>query len=85
MERLRTDSRTINPDITEYFRGPTHYSPIAFTRNRLVIVWNDLESTRLVRDRLIRENLFGQFSFRTGDVPTAKSKYGFENMINVYV
>lgn len=52
MERLRTDSRAINPDITEYFRGPAHYSPIAFTRNRLVIVWNDLESIskRLVRD-----------------------------------
>lgn len=44
MERFGTDSRAINPDITEYFRGSILYSEITFTRNRLVIVWNDLKS-----------------------------------------
>lgn len=58
MERFGTDSRAINPDITEYFRGSILYSEITFTRNRLVIVWNDLESIK----RLIRENFFVQFN-----------------------
>lgn len=49
-KRFRTDSRAVNPDITEYFRGPAHYSPIAFTRNRPVIVWNDLESMRMIKE-----------------------------------